>query len=79
MEECNHNYASLIGEDMRTLPVSVCLKCGALKIGNSILVTADYIALPTLTADPTGAEGRFAYRADLDKCRYHNGAEWKSL
>jgi len=74
---CKHEYKPLISNE-GTTKAEVCIKCGALKVG-TITIEANYIQLPLLTADPPGAEGRITYRDDLNKCRYHDGVEWKNL
>jgi len=58
-------------------PLMMCSKCGALKPGyGTITITADYIDLALLTADPIAAEGRLCYRSDLNKGRYYDGTAW---
>jgi len=82
LAECHHEFVSVLARDGDRLietPLKICKKCNALRIGNTIDITANYIEFPLLTADPAGAEGRICYRADLDEVRYHNGVEWKSL
>jgi len=82
LAECHHEFVSVLARDGDRLvetPLKICKKCNALRIGNTIDITADYIEFPLLTADPAGAEGRICYRADLDQMRYHDGVEWRPI
>lgn len=73
-----HKWVSLVGEGFIELPVKVCVKCGALRIGkNSITVTDSYIDLALLASNPTASDGRFCYNSTDKKSRHYDGSAWQ--
>jgi len=74
---CKHRWAKLVGENFKEVNVRVCVKCGALKLGNSVTITGDFIDLALLSANPTGVEGRVCYNSADKKVRHYDGSEWK--
>ncbi len=66
---CEHQFINLIFEDDSKALTKLCTKCGALKVGNSVIVGPDFIDLASLVADPSLAVGRLWYRSDTAEFR----------
>jgi len=76
-KECSHKWAYLLGENFSKLPIKVCLRCGCLKIGNTILITGSYIDFALLTSNPAGVEGRVCYNSTDHQMRHYDGTNWR--
>ena len=74
MSECIHIFKKLRG-----VPLQACMFCGAVKVGNSVVIDSDYITLPSLASDPDAAAGRLWYRSDLATYRVFEGVAVKTI
>jgi len=72
-----HKWAKLVGEGLVELPVKVCVKCGAFKVGNTVKVTGSYVDFALLTANPSATDGRVCYNSTDKKIRHYDGTAWR--
>ncbi len=74
MSECQHVFLKLLG-----VPLQACVHCGAVKVGDSVIIDSDYITMASLESDPDASAGRLWYRSDLKELRVFEGVEAKTV